>query len=619
MKNKKQRLGVYVILIIFQIFLQIYLSVKMQGAQAVDDIQVRLQLANILNHQYHWDPYFKWAPQNVGVVLLSSWVIQLFKLFGLHSTALGINLFNLLCIDIAILAGWLILFKGHHFKEADVYFLLVNLFFPLIGLTLILYTDVPATMFCMLTLMLLFLYKQSNKKVRWLYLVLASLSASWAVYLKMNSLILIIAIIIYLLLSTKKIKKLILSLLIFLSVFALSGMSQKSIQQSYNFNVKKGSFPYTYWIALGFNNGTNGTWKPQSSNVPDPWGDTARYATLNKKNKHDIKLIKKETNELKVSGIAYLYAKKINEQWSMGTVGNETKGFSIKSKNSGIYSYIFGANKTFLQSFDQMIYLIILLGFIVEIFRRLRSKHNKATIIDLMAIFIVGIFIFHTTMWEVQQRYAFIAILPMIVLASFGLIKMRELNTYLQKYDGWKVLLKGATILLIFGSVWAIGKTQKNIKINDVVMGQNFINSSYKLKSGAQITENIKVNTNFNNFDINTNGLQTNKKIKFELVNLKNGHTFNLKGGTNSISGVAGSYKLKVKNISHQDITLSVLKSSPLSVLQSPIKGIKKKYLPVSAAQTYYQPLVKGDLLLIFTILFLIILGFEYWERKLIY
>ena len=119
---------------------------------------------------------------------------------------------------------------------------------------------------------------KGKEKIKYLWLVLSAFFIAWASFTKENAIILLIAAILTILLALKP-KKAIITLGIFLSVFGITSATQQTLKKADNFQmIKSMNFPYTYWIALGLNPGTNGTWKPNSPSIPDPNSDTARFA-----------------------------------------------------------------------------------------------------------------------------------------------------------------------------------------------------------------------------------------------------------------------------------------------------------------------------------------------------
>lgn len=601
---------IYAIVIVFQVCFQLYLSVKMIGVLGTDDIHVRLQIARLIHHDFNWMPYFSWAPNNVGTVIFTSAVIRLLMIFKVP-IGIAFNVFNLLCMDIALLVGWLLLGRIESERARNIYFILVNLFSPLILMAFIMYADVPATMFCMLGIYAFISYRQDKSKLRYIWLVLSAILISWAAFTKENAIILLIAAVLAIIL-TWDIKKLFIDVLILISVFGITSGTQSLLKKADNFHViSSQNFPYTYWIALGLNPGTNGTWKPNSASVPDPYSDTARFKTKAAKDAHDKFLIKKELCEMGVKGTLTLYSKKVNEQYSMGTNGVETKSFTTRSSYSRVYEYLYGNKRSFLFLVDQVLWIIILIGFLIECFSLIKSGRALPMILGL---FVVGVFCFHVTMWEVQQRYGFIALLPLIILSCLGLIKVNgcfaNAKEIALKLNAPITLILGVGLLL--GIVNSLPLTSK-VTSSEVVYGHDFPTDSYVLKPGQTLKERNKVNTPFNNVTLD---LPVNNHLKATISeDGKKWHQLKI-GKNNKKWYAAGTYIIKVTNTGNKNINIGILESKPLTVLGRSITGKQNTFLCYNMLRDERVRPLSTWVLLLWGIIMLIILCSNYFCRK---
>lgn len=605
----KYRKVIYGIVVALQVAIQGYLAFHMIGVLGTDDIHVRLQIGKLLQNKYSWLPYFSYAPNNIGVVIFATWCVRFIKLLG-FSTGVAINIFNLVCIDIAIGCGWIILRKLKHFKAADIYFVLVNCFSPLVLMAFIMYADVPSAMFCILGITLFIFYLKGKGKLKYLWLVLSAFFIAWASFTKENAIILLIAAILTTLLALKP-KKAIITLGIFLSVFGATLATQQTLKKADNFHmIKSMNFPYTYWIALGLNPGTNGTWKPNSPSIPDPNNDTARFATKEEKNRHDVYLIKKEIHEMGFRGLLGLYSKKANEQYSMGTNGVETKSYSTRSSYFPIYEYLYGNKRDFLFFIDQIIWLIFLVGFIIETVFLTRNLNEDGIFSLILNLFIIGIFCFHICMWEVQQRYGFITLLPLIIMACLGLEKISMEKVSVKQH----VLLPSTGIILIglvLGTINSFPLTN-NVQSTEIVYGHNFPTDSIELKPGEKITESNTVNTWFNRVNLN---VPNDKKLEMA-IQRKSSSDIKIKNGVVKHYFPAGTYNITIKNNGTKPIKIGVLKSSPLDVLGNPISGSKENYLCYNFFQNKKVVPISSVVLYGWLILMMILLWLNYLEIK---
>lgn len=374
--------------------------------------------------------------------------------------------------------------------------------------------------------------------------------------------------------------------------------------------IKSMNFPYTYWIALGLNPGTNGTWKPNSPSIPDPNSDTARFATKEEKNRHDVYLIKKEIHEMGVRGLLGLYSIKVNEQYSMGTNGVETKSYSTRSSYFSIYEYLYGNKRDFLFFIDQIIWLIFLVGFIIEAVFLARNLNEDGTFSLILSLFIIGIFCFHICMWEVQQRYGFIALLPLIIMACLGLEKISMEKVSVKQH----VLFPSTGIILIglvLGTINSFPLTN-NTQSTEIIYGHNFPTDSIELKPGEKVTESNTVNTWFNRVNLN---VPNDKKLEMA-IQRKNSSNIKIKNGIAKHYFPAGTYNIVIKNNGTKPIKIGILKSSPLDVLGNPISGSRENYLCYNFFQKKKVVPISSVVLYGWLILMMILLWSNYLEIK---
>ena len=75
------------IIVIIGLIIQATVVVSMQGAQGVDDFDIRLQVASFLNNDFHLDNYFIYASNNIPVTFLFTGICKLASLLGLANHA----------------------------------------------------------------------------------------------------------------------------------------------------------------------------------------------------------------------------------------------------------------------------------------------------------------------------------------------------------------------------------------------------------------------------------------------------------------------------------------------------------------------------------------------------
>lgn len=574
--------------------IELVLATQLQGAQGVDDFDMRRQIANLVAGNYHWDSYFYFGP-NAGAVLFFSAIVKFFG--GNAHQSLILNLVNFALIDAAFLSGLGIVRRLGH-RLSCWYFLLGIIFAPLWITALFVYTDVGALGFSMVGL---YIYSKServnNVYLRVSLIFFAILFMTFAYFNKANTIILLIAAIIYyglkIRLNDWKLvlrQLLILLVSVIISFSFISGVKQVC-------HVPASTYPATYWVAVGYNAQTDGT---IGKNGVATWPGTGLLPTKEARTKYDNRLLKAEVKGNGLVGNLKLFLKKINVQWSLGTIGITSRSFMILSKSINLYNYLFGVKNGLLQVLSQCLYLIVLVGMLITALSKLTSNVTTPTMMELLALYFVGIFSFHTFFWEVQERYAYIVILPMVIIGAAGLsVISKNLSVYVNKAP--KLLPQtgaalGVTfIVLVAGLMMSIHNAPERVG-TQVVMGQNFFRKEpLLLKSGQTLREQVVMKKSFSGLFL---GFDTDPaKVKVTI----NGKTIKQNQNVFNHDKLPGSYNLALENISPATIVIPTMVSPWMDLLQQPIKHYNDRYLDITATKTVHESIVELCVL-IFTI-----------------
>ncbi|WP_050611324.1 glycosyltransferase family protein [Ligilactobacillus agilis] len=561
---------------------ELYLAIKMQGAQGVDDFDVRLQIAKLLTGSRVWSGYFDFAPNIITTIVMAGVV----KLFG-GATHIGIitNLFQFIMIDISIVLGYRMAKRYLGTRYSNLFLLLCELFSPLWLTALILYTDPLAASLGIIGIYLgCRSFDVENFVGRLVQSALAVFFITFASAAKMNLVILFIAWILIVAFNRqdKLIGKLAI-LLVSVCIFVVATMSFTSIKKNMNAPTE-GSFPYSYWVAVGYNSDTDGTvWK----NGIDTWSDTNRYKTKQDKDEYDKRLVTNSIKENGVLGLLSLYQRKINGQWSVGTLGVESRFYQIQKRSSYISEYIYGPRRILLFTLVQITYIWILLGMCLASFL-LFAKTNvvkKNVTLNFMAIYFLGIFLFHTFLWEVQPRYGYIVIIPMIYMATVGINKLSDevvTNKFMRNnVNSLSIIL---IVGLFVGFVQGIKIFTSPINDSRIVMGQDFFRrDTLKIAPKQKITEKVKIVNYFNEWKLSD--IDKNPKLSVEI----DGEKF----GSHKKTTI-GVHNISIENISKKPQYLQLVKSDKMDLLQEPINGYSNYYLPVQAIENRYVQPIKG-------------------------
>lgn len=612
MDNKKVAITIYVVGIVLQIAFQIYLAVKMQGAQGVDDFDMYLQ-AGYLSKDLatEWASYFQWAPQNMAATFVFAVIIRLFSAFSSIPASFFVNAFSFICIDIAIFCGFLIVRKYKNSKRvANSYFILSVCFMPLYILPLIMYTDVPSL--TLLSIGMLAVYSiDDNKKVyvKMLLFLLGAICFALSAVIKMNSLIAIIALSLFIIFNGNyRIKKRVLYLLCIVPIFFIFS-TQGKIQ---NENIDMHSslrFPYSYWVGVGFNNQTDGTVYKDGI---DTWVTTGAYGTYKERDEYNKNYVKESIKKLGPLGLLNLWEKKINIQWSLGAMGINDRGYQVTREYNKIYSYIYGDQREFILTFSQIIYILMLIGYVV--YSSIAWKSGVISQKDnFMFLFVIGIVCFHTFIWEVQERYSFLAVIALLVLGSVGLTSVIDKSSEFFRQKNQHI--SKLTIICILGLIvgYAVDYSKTNSVPYDIpVVSQRFFRTeNIVLGSNGKISEDIVIPQKSTKVMMTLGeSVINNKDVSLMLKNMDSGEKIKLNTDTTEgLSLSSGQYRLILTNDSDQDLQIPVLKSATnLGLLQNPISGTKDAYLNFFIVNTEMTGLSK--ILLTVCLLFNIIVIF---------
>lgn len=209
---------------------------------------------------YSNNDYFNNCQNNIMLLLILTFIYKIMSLFGialtLESTLIVSQIFNIICIEIAIFLGIRILKKKTDTYTSLIYLVLSCLFLPYYINSFRFYTDTIVLPFLMLLISLFFTLKDKelSKKQVILNCILLGIIAFFAIKIKQSIAIVVIAMIAYLIFQKRKQLLLYLTtiflptLLIFMTLFNLYIHKASWIDFSREEYIK---LPTLHWIALG--------------------------------------------------------------------------------------------------------------------------------------------------------------------------------------------------------------------------------------------------------------------------------------------------------------------------------------------------------------------------------
>lgn len=577
--DKNNKLVIWIIVII-GIIIQLTVVVAMQGAQGVDDFDIRLQVAKFLNNDFRLDNYFIYASNNIPITFLFTGISKLASLLGWanHAT-LFLNIFQACLMDIAAGILMLILNRESNTKVATYALLIFVMFIPFTVYSVNLYTDVSSICFAIYGIEAFYYFYKNNNY--WLILLTGILEGI-AYLIKMNLIVMSISLVLLIPFLFKfNIKKLLKIFLVFATGFLLVSFSVNSLEKEVsNFSpeqIDSSRFPYTYWISMGLNSSYMG------ESGSGSWAEGNSLGSYKKRKKFYSTRIKQQVAPQNWVKLGKLYLKKVNIMYSQGDLGSVEKYFGISKQLGPVYQEIAGTKNTFYIIYSQMVYLFILMSSLVFSIKKLYAKNKVFGYFDIYSIFFIGIFLFHVLMWEVMHRYAFVAIFALIPLAAYGIndFIVIEENKNIPKY-----ILIFSSLLLICG----IGNDiLRNLPIiNKVpnremtVVSQEFPEHdlvAINIPAKEKIEEHIYVPYSFKKINITywAGGATLDSQPKLEMkLYSKSGKSIDWRSNTYKASG---NYSIVIKNTSDENVKIAAGKSYKIDLLQEPIINHKNNYL----------------------------------------
>lgn len=626
--NKTNKKIIYIFSAILVLTLQLIISFNVFGACGVDDFDVRIQASKLSYNDYSWATYFtNWAPQNVGATIAFSYLLKVaYRTVGTQHATIFINIITMLLIDIAIIAGYKItsFFDKLELRvhPQDVFFLLSIFFWPLYLAALIMYTD-PLSL-CAITFSLYYYCKYIKASRGYIWLILSALFAALAAYLKMNAIILFIALVLHLIFFTNfRLKKKTILLIMLFIFFMIGHIGCTGISQLNHFrNNKLEGWPATYWIAMGLNKETNGRnaadiVKNNKKVTISLYDKPGSLPSKRARQIYEKENLKREIKTTSFKQFLILFANKIRIQWTWGNMALAYRNYAITPmpQTKIAYKYIFGSKRALLDNVSQVIYICLWIGVLIEGLKNLFDFKNIKQ--QVLVLFIVGIFIFHTFMWEVMPRYAYIVIIPLLIIGSNGIATLcnsLQFTVFKRQNKFMYILITVAFILLTAGAITNSRNftVQKHLS-NNIITGQAFFRTQpVFLEPNQKIEESFISKGHFSNFQLTNPGIQDSDAFKVYLSGSKY-HNHKLDPlNINKVNGSKGKYTITIINKanSNQQINLGIMPRIDLLQKQSSLRG---KYIGFETTIVKNETLINKYLywsLYIFIVILLILCVF---------
>lgn len=581
--SKKQTKYTVSILICIIIGFQIYLSIQFWNQPLTDDNSVKLQAFNLANGVTKWPDYFSVFPNNINITIFYAAFIKILYLFSHNAVIIDILLtfFRFVIIDLTVYLGYLMLKRVT--KNDGIILIIVSvLFLPFYCYAMYFYTDPVIILFPMLSLYVYSLLKSITilwKKVS--LIILLFLILLLGILLKQNFVIFLIALIIYELFSEKINFKELIVKFICVCVFAIgvmgvSNITQKTVQKDVGFIQNTSlKMPSTFWMYMSLNPDLQGQFSIADQN------QLMTYNSLHEKKDVAKNGIKTRVVKLGPKGLIIHFAKKMQTLVSIGSMDGlmylPTTNHSPKIFRQGIHRIEF-----IIDNINQIVYISILSVITFYSFKQIFKKQDFM-LIDLVNLFILGIILFHTLIWESESRY-FLLAAPFLILSScFSLNDMQKMSMKIPKLSQMtKIAIPMIIVISALGS-FLLTKSNFIKSDNYTVTSQRtgvFDDFMVEIPAGAQLNQKFRADMDFNQVVI---GVPTNH-ITVQLVH--NGKVIlqqkNVKGNVvlkseNMIS--KGDYSIVIINHGDSVKWHGPVKSQYFKLFDYPIHGLKETHI----------------------------------------
>lgn len=435
--SKSTKKIIFTIIIICYIIMQVFYIFNRMGWPVSDQRKIYNAAIEVYNNGINGITdrvYFEIYPHQL--TLLAIYVI-IFKVF--HTTNVYfLQILNAVANALSLIAVVLIAnqltteYKINKVKTVMLFLLFVTLPF----ISIFVYGDLLSFPMCLFAIYFIIEYNKKNKK--W-YALISSIFMAIACMERMNCLIFVIAIAIYMVLdilkNKKENKKIILKKILILTVFITvsivpAKITKAILQKQLGLDNKK-AYPTSGWIYMGMENGNLG-----GNTGPNGWfnGEIVygEYLNSNASQKY-IQRIKSRLTYFVNNPLECLiyYLSKTNSMWTENTYSaiwyNITEVDKLESetkKQKDLDNLIINLEEPII-ILQKAVVLIIFGKTILVIMQNKNKLTNEAL---LLLLVFVGGFLFQT-IWEAKSRYIIPYILVLMPLASIeakNILKIRS-------------------------------------------------------------------------------------------------------------------------------------------------------------------------------------------------
>lgn len=362
-----------------------------------------------------YEKYLYIYPHQLGLTALLEF---LFALFG-DGNYLAFELLNCVGAAVSVYSGYRITRLLTEEKQAAVYYLFLAAgCFPLFFYVTFVYGEVPSIAYSLLAV---FLFLEYRKKGKWGFLAGSLLFTALACLIRSNSMILLVAFVLVLLVSAvgeRSLRPLLASVL-FVAVFAGSSFALTAVYENRSGETINDGAPKLLWVAMGMQKGEGAPGWSNGYILHNYWGasefdeEAATAMAI-----QDIKTSARDFLDRPGYALRF-YGEKFTSQWNdptyecfaMTHVNGEARGPVANSMYDG---KLHALMTFFMNQYQSLIFIGVFLWILYGFWRK------KGLEAQVLLITVFGGFLFHV-FWEAKGRYILPYFVMMLPMAALGL------------------------------------------------------------------------------------------------------------------------------------------------------------------------------------------------------
>ncbi|KRN31039.1 hypothetical protein IV40_GL001682 [Lactobacillus selangorensis] len=456
---------------------QFYVALHFIDYGRADSFFIRDQAIRLANHSHYWTHYFFVYPNNVNLVLLTSYLVRFSRLFGCANPWLFTNFCGFIWLDTGLVAGiWLLKRKKVVLRIRFSFLWLCCL--PIYAYGVFSYSD-PIIFPIILDAFALILLAQTQQHWHlWLTNGLLAILLVAAFLIKGNMIVGLIAyglvLIRQFLHRRMTLQRFLLSIATIFTVLILGTLLFKAQAQNTGYQRQTNTaLPATSWIMMSLNPKSQGEYVAQDA------AHQISLPTFAAKQASEAKLIQKRLAKLGINGLFTHTLLKAQYFLTDGTFGS-LKLTSQWQKVPNWYWQNRPAMNGKIRIIDQIFLLVLLLNCLFD----WRPQRN-----DFLTLFCLGLCAFHILFWEVEPRYA-LPLLPILMFWSANSQPNYSCKLFIPALAAFSCM--AAFLLLIIGAP----RLPANSILSQQQNGAYFSHRTCKIVPNHQLTTTIQSDTN---------------------------------------------------------------------------------------------------------------------------